>query len=351
MRIAILHYTKAPTIGGVERVIRDQAAALSCLGHEVQIIVKSDGWMAADWDAVLVHNIFTMPFDLAWTWELRELAAALPGIRWINWVHDVAAVSPHYAHLPWRDAGRALLSQPVPNALNVAVSQVRRADYARATGLPLESIHVIPNGLDLVSVLGLTERIAGLRLWEHELVLCHPTRLIRRKNIELGIRVTAELKAQGVDVLYAVTGALDPHQADGMAYFAELEALVSTLDLTQQVLFLCKESPLSNDDVRSLYAVSDALFFPSTGEGFGLPLLEAVAHRLPVFCADLAVHREVIGEAGRYFRTEPDEISAQIMQWLRNDHVNRQRSRLLRAHDMVKICQEHLEPLLLTANH
>jgi glycosyltransferase involved in cell wall biosynthesis len=37
MRIAILHYSKPPVIGGVERVIGEQAAALRRLGHEVKL--------------------------------------------------------------------------------------------------------------------------------------------------------------------------------------------------------------------------------------------------------------------------------------------------------------------------
>ena len=110
MRIEILHYTKPPVIGGVERVIRDQVVALQAVGHDVTL------WSADDpsaytlgvaterghlVDAVIVHNVFTMPFNLAWTRRLHELAAAHPEIRWINWVHDVAAVNPNYAHLPW----------------------------------------------------------------------------------------------------------------------------------------------------------------------------------------------------------------------------------------------------------
>lgn len=343
MRIALLHYTQPPVIGGVERVIRDQANALRSLGHDVQILTRPD-WQTPDFEAVLVHNVFTMPFDLEWTRELTAWAAKTSQVRWINWVHDVAAVNPHYAHIHW--------TEPVPQALHVAVSEVRRQDYARATGLPAEQIRVIPNGLDFTSVLGLTERIAALRLWDRALVLAHPTRLIRRKNIELGLRVTAALKEQGVDVLYAITGAPDPHQADGLAYFRELKSLVKELDLLGNVLFLGEDAPLTDEDVRSLYGMADALFFPSTGEGFGLPLLEAISHRLPIFCSDLPVHREVIGEAGQYFGGEkkPNQISAQIMQCRQMTCVIHQRRHLWRAHEMVKICQEHLEPLLCTAN-
>ena len=370
MRIAILHYTLPPVIGGVERVIRDQAAALQKLGHEVECFADRAafrGWLQAverGWPhpqaipdinrpasddtrapqaAVIVHNVFTMPFDLEWTRELTALAAEHPQIRWINWVHDVCAVNPAYEHIEWRE--------PVPQAVHVAVSEVRRADYMRATGLPEPGIQVIHNGLDLASMLGLSPRIAALRLGESDLVLLHPARLVRRKNIEFGLRVTAALIAAGCSTLYVITGAPDPHQTDGAVYHGELRSLAQALGISRQVLFLGAEGPLTDEDVRGLYEVADALFFPSTGEGFGLPLLEALAHRLPVFCSDLPVHQEVLGQAGHYFQSDEDpaKISARIMRWYAETQPTRHRKFLRQRFDMVKICQEHLEPLLLTA--
>lgn len=349
MHIALLHYTLPPVIGGVERVIGDQAKALRTLGHQVELMDRQRYLRGLEgFDCVIVHNVFTMPFDLEWTAELRQRAASALPIRWINWVHDVAAVNPFYAHLPWGQANHRQLSQPVLNAVNVTVSEVRRRDYMTAAGLSEGQIHVIPNGLDFVAVLGLTERIAALRLWDHDLVLMHPTRLIRRKNIELGLHVVAALRSAGCKVVYAVTGAPDPHQGDGQVYYQELKALVTRLGIAEQVLFLGEETPLSDDDVRSLYAAADALFFPSTGEGFGLPLLEAAAHRLTIFCSDLSVHVEVLGEGGHYFsvQSKPEEISARIMQWNQTAMVTHPRRDLWRRHEMVKICQEHLEPLL-----
>jgi mannosylglucosylglycerate synthase len=348
MRLAILHYSLPPVIGGVERVIRDQARALIKLGHEVVLFdsaAKFRESLANAPQAVLVHNVMTMPFRLEWTRELHHLAAEHPEILWVNWVHDVAAVNPAYAHLGWQE--------PLPEMLHVAVSETRRADYARATGLPLESIHVIPNGIDLACILGLTPRIAALPLGDRALVLMHPTRLVRRKNIELGLHVLAALRLQGCDAAYIVTGAPDPHQTDGVAYHQELKNLASSLDLAEHVLFLGETGPLGEDDVRSLYAVADALFFPSTAEGFGLPLLEALAHRLPIFCSNLPVHEEIIGRSlGHYFQTdaEPEAISAQIMRWLNENQPTRHRRLLRQKFDMLKICQEHLEPLLVTAN-
>jgi glycosyltransferase involved in cell wall biosynthesis len=286
----------------------------------------------------------TMPFNLEWTRELHGFALRHPHIRWVNWVHDVCAVNPAYARVAWRE--------PVPPMLHVAVSEQRRADYALATGLQPESIHVIPNGIDLAALLGLTPRVADLPLAEAELVLLHPARLVRRKNIELGLRLTAALLATGCRVLYLVTGAPDPHQAEGRAYHAELRRLGAELGIHQAVYFLGEEGPLTDADLRSLYVTADALLFPSTGEGFGLPLLEALAFRLPVFCSDLPVHRGVLGAAGQYFPTdaEPVQISAQIMRWFSDNQSTSQRRHLLRTYDMLRICQESLEPLLVAAN-
>ena len=347
MRVALLHYTLPPVIGGVERLVGDQARALAALGHEVALFSRNDrarflAWLAEPGDgAVIVHNVFTMPFDLGWTRELTAQAAVHARLRWINWVHDVAAVNPQYAALGW--------SQPVPAACHVAVSEARRQDYLRATGLPAGAVRVIPNGINLAAVLGLPPRLAALSLCCHELVLAQPARLIRRKNIEFGLRVTAALRRAGLDAAYAVTGAPDPHQADGVRYLEELRVLRDAEGLGRAALFLGEQAPLDEAEVRGLYQLADALFFPSTGEGFGLPLLEAAAHRLPVWCSDLPVHREVLGPLAQFFdpALDPDEVSARIVQWWRVDAAGRARKALLREHALAKICLEHLEPLLL----
>jgi glycosyltransferase involved in cell wall biosynthesis len=116
-------------------------------------------------------------------------------------------------------------------------------------------------------------------------------------------------------------------------------------------MFLGEGGALSDDDVRGLYAMADCLLFPSKAEGFGLPLVEAGMHRLPVFCSDLPVHREVIGERGGFFSPDaaPADIAAQIHSWFLASPEIHARRELWRHYDMIKICQERLEPLLRIA--
>jgi glycosyltransferase involved in cell wall biosynthesis len=320
MRIALLHYSKPPVIGGVERVIGEQATALRELGHEVEVLTRKE-WRLQDWDAVIVHNVFTMPFDLAWTKELIKLTRTRPDIRWINWVHDVR----------W--------SAQVPQAVHVAVSEFRRHEYERITPEP---VHVIPNGCDASAVLGLTERVRDLKLEQEGLVLLQPTRFVRRKNIEFGLRVLVELP----EAVYLVTGAPDPHQKDGAKYFRELKQLAKELGVTKRVRFLGEKSALSDGDVRSLYQMADLLFFPSTQEGYGLPLIEAALHGVPVFCSQIPAHREVaVGATFFKLTASPKGLARKI----KADAAVR--ARQMKRQMMVRlawprIVQEMLEPLL-----
>jgi mannosylglucosylglycerate synthase len=356
MRIAILHYTQPPVIGGVERVIRDQAKALIALGHEVVILTREQSSQCLTAEVVIVHNVFTMPFDLAWTRELHAIALSNPQIRWINWVHDVAAVNPSYAHLPWDDPEMARL-KTLPRAIHIAVSEVRRQEYLFATGLEPSHCCVIPNGVDVAGCLGLTKRVKDwvqdLKLWERDIVLFHPTRLLRRKNIEMGLRVAHALVSGGLNVAYLVSGAADPHQTDGVVYQNELNREAKSLGMESHFFFLGDGDPLSDDDVRGIYSIADALFFPSFSEGFGLPVIEAGLHLLPAFCSDIPAHREVGGSFAQFFPTneDPAKIAREIMEHPGVTARRDRRNQLAGKVDWLRICVAYLEPLLNGTSH
>jgi glycosyltransferase involved in cell wall biosynthesis len=53
--------------------------------------------------------------------------------------------------------------------------------------------------------------------------------------------------------------------------------------------------------MAELYSLAGAVFLPSESEGFGLPVVEAGLHRVPVVASDLAVFREVAGDLIRRY--------------------------------------------------
>jgi glycosyltransferase involved in cell wall biosynthesis len=74
---------------------------------------------------------------------------------------------------------------------------------------------------------------------------------------------------------------------------------------------------ISDEYLEKIYAASTCLLAASYGEGFGLPLIEAAQHKLPIIARDIPVFREVAGKYAYYFSgTLPDNLANAIKQWL-----------------------------------
>lgn len=74
---------------------------------------------------------------------------------------------------------------------------------------------------------------------------------------------------------------------------------------------------ISDEYLESLYEASKALLFASEGEGFGLPLIEAAQHQIPIIARDLPVFREVAGDYAFYFQgTQPEQLADAIEMWI-----------------------------------
>jgi glycosyltransferase involved in cell wall biosynthesis len=84
-----------------------------------------------------------------------------------------------------------------------------------------------------------------------------------------------------------------------------LATLVDALDLSECVTLL---GYVPNDDVPGLYGAAEALAFPTLYEGFGLPLLEAMACGTPVACSNVTSLPEVASDAAVYF--DPLDVTA-----------------------------------------
>lgn len=74
---------------------------------------------------------------------------------------------------------------------------------------------------------------------------------------------------------------------------------------------------ISDEYLEKVYAASTCLIAASYGEGFGLPLIEAAQHKLPIIARDIPVFREVADAHAFYFdATDATLLAASIQQWL-----------------------------------
>jgi len=79
---------------------------------------------------------------------------------------------------------------------------------------------------------------------------------------------------------------------------------------------------LNEDDLKSLYRLSSVFVYPSLWEGFGIPLLEAMACGVPVVTSRTSALPETAGEAAVYFNPEsPEDMAEKIVQVLEDEDL------------------------------
>lgn len=93
-----------------------------------------------------------------------------------------------------------------------------------------------------------------------------------------------------------------------------IQRLRSHPELNKRLFWL---EGISDEYLEKVYAASTGLIAASYGEGFGLPLIEAAQHKLPIIARDIPVFREVAGEHAYYFEAaSADGLVQAIKSWL-----------------------------------
>jgi len=117
------------------------------------------------------------------------------------------------------------------------------------------------------------------------------------KNIELLLNVWSELPAPANSMSLAIVGG-------NTSYKREIEDLANQLGFGNRIRFL---DYIHNDVLASLYRKASMLLYPSRFEGFGLPLLEAMACGCPVISSSTSSLPEVGADAAIY--CDPDDLA------------------------------------------
>ena len=107
----------------------------------------------------------------------------------------------------------------------------------------------------------------------------------RYKGHDRVIAIMPELLARGHDIAYVIVG-----EGDDRKRIAELAAQKR---VAERVLFL---GPVSSDVLKRTYRIADLYVMPSTGEGFGIAFLEAMASGVPALGLNAAGAIDALGE-------------------------------------------------------
>ncbi|MEJ7765347.1 MAG: glycosyltransferase family 1 protein, partial [Acidimicrobiales bacterium] len=190
--------------------------------------------------------------------------------------------------------------------LVLTVSDSSRVELLEHTAIPEDRIRVVPNGVDLdVATDDQVEELARrLGLVGRPYVLWVGS-LEPRKNVEALLGLPAALASAGLPHRLVLAG------PDGWGTTAEVaRAAVATAPSGSLHLL----GRVAAADLAALYRGASLFCFPSLHEGFGLPVLEAMAQGTPVLCSTASSLPEVAGPAARYVADPgPEAWSAAVV--------------------------------------
>jgi glycosyltransferase involved in cell wall biosynthesis len=265
-----------PELGGVERWARELAARLPALGR----------WEVLAPRPRLVHRAGHAWEQTALPFRARAAdallcpanVAPLAYRRTVVVIHDTAPLRrPEWYSRPYVAWQRALLPRLARRALHVlTVSEFSRAELIELLGLAPDRVGVVPGGVG--------EQFrpdAAPARRERPYLLCVSSHTARKNLVALG----EVARRTGLEVV--VAGGHRPQFA--------AESGLEALTLLGHV---------GEEELPGLYAGAEAFVLPSAYEGFGLPVLEAMACGTPVVCTDAGALPQTAGGAARVVTAE-----------------------------------------------
>jgi glycosyltransferase involved in cell wall biosynthesis len=170
------------------------------------------------------------------------------------------------------------------------VSQSSKGDMVRFYGIDPDKINVIPEGVDtkLFRPIDDPERMSRWRrenLKENAPFVVYVGKPNKRRNISALIRAFAELKKEGFPHKLLIVGA-------GLPGASPFRQVIDELKIRTEVFVL---DYATHEEMFLIYNAASLLVYPSSYEGFGMPVLEAMACGTPVIALDNTAFPEFAG--------------------------------------------------------
>ncbi len=238
--------------------------------------------------------------------SLANTGPAWGRFRRVVTIHDLIHRVHREAHFGLRGLGMGMLVSLAARRSDrvIADSRSTREDLERLLGLDPSKIDVAPLGVRAATAqgsLGEEEVRRRQRLGDRKILLSVSAKR-PHKNLARLLEAMSLLPAGERPVL-VLPGYPTPYEQ-------ELRRRASELGLAEDVRLL---GWLPDEELEGHYAAAACFVFPSLYEGFGLPVLEAMARGVPVACSGRGSLAEVAGEAAELFDPEdPADIARAV---------------------------------------
>ncbi len=306
MRIVNIMFAKGG--GGIEQAFVDYCQGLRDRGHEVTAVIHPGAvvqkqLVALGMPRIAVRNI--AQWDFVASWRLRRHLLALKP--------DIIIAHANRAYVMSRRAAKGLC--PVVGVVqNYSTKRYTEADavftttydlirHLKEQGIPENRIHHIPNMVDCHELPYRHER-------RDPPVIGAMGRFVAKKGFDVFISALSLLKDRGQD-FQAILGGTGAEEGN-LRRQAELAGLDRQLTFTGWV-----------DDRRGFYQCMDVFCLPSLHEPFGIVLLEAFAHGVPVVTTDSEGPSEIVTpnyDALMVKKNEAEALAGALSRLLKEPH-------------------------------
>jgi alpha-1,3-rhamnosyl/mannosyltransferase len=297
----------------------DDQAVVAGLGSRWTRVTIAHGIHSIKGQIVLASRCRSDRLDVFHATTSLSLPLAAP-VPLVVTVHDLLLrLQPRDLHSPlgrlyFRAMNRLALQRA---RILVAVSDFTAAEIARLYPAFAPKVRRVYNGVSpafQASPLPSQGHALGETLGIPGRFLLYVGTLKPHKNVPTLIRafgMLAETRRQSLTLVLVTRP--DPR-------YTEVPRLIERLGLGAAVRLA---SGLSDADLACLYQSAEALVMPSEYEGFGLPLLEAMAAGTAVVASDIPVFHELAGPAAVYFDPRQPERLAAVLERLLGDDSSR----------------------------
>ena len=328
MRSVLDARTATDHFPGIGRYVANLAQAMvPLLGEDEQLVLLRDPTQPSSWDLTIlagkraqVVDVPLSPFSLGQQWSVPRLLHHLgadvyhspyylmpycPGVPVVVTVYDlIPLLFPQLASTAARLLFRWTMALALRTAFHViAISEATRRDLRAFFRVSPQKVTTIP--------LAVAPKFYSPASTEVERVRCKyalPNDYVLylginkpHKNLVRLVEAWGQIRDSQFTICNSqlvIAGAWDSR-------YPEPQQRATVLGLENAIRFL---GPVAEEDLTALYGGAVLFAFPSQCEGFGLPVLEAMACGTPVACANISSLPEVGGDAELYF--DPADVKA-----------------------------------------
>lgn len=189
------------------------------------------------------------------------------------------------------------------------------SDYTKKT--IIEKYKVNPDKITVTHLGIRAEKVVKSSIHLPKEFIFYPATFWPHKNHKILIKALKKIESEFPDLSLVLTGAVK-----NIELKKEIDDLILSYDLSDKVVYL---GYVSDEDLHCIYQKARAMVFPSSFEGFGMPIIEAFKYRLPVVAANNTSISEVVGDAGLLFETNNFEMLVKsIKKILLNNNLREQ---------------------------